>query len=313
MKKVPDLREIPDLPKEIIDAGFAGELILFVGAGVSRMVGLPSWAGLAANALEYLRNLRALDYSELAQLSALDPRKQLSIAKALAEEQDLNLDWRLLLHLDAKDIGPYEYINAIGCVCVTTNYDELLSPRFLELGDDTEQGPASPNPVIRIAKRGDFFSKHLEEPGTVVHLHGSISLPETMVVTTKEYLEHYDDPMVQQFLGDLFSRKTVLFLGYSLEEAEILEHILRRGRVGKTGDRRRFALQGFFRSDQPLYSSLHRYYETSFGVHLLGFLRDFRNYDQQLNVLKDWSGQISVNRPTLVEDLARLNEVLQDG
>ena len=67
-----------------------------------------------------------------------------------------------------------------------------------------------------------------------------------MVVTTKEYLEHYDHDNVQQFLGELFEKKTVVFLGYGLEELEMLEHILRRGQVKQTGDRRRFAVQGFF-------------------------------------------------------------------
>ena len=62
--------------------------------------------------------------------------------------------------------------------------------------------------------------------------------------------------------------------GYGLEEAEVLEHILRREEVLKTSERRRFSLQGFFRSQEPLYKKLYKYYEISFGVHLVGFERD---------------------------------------
>jgi hypothetical protein len=81
MSKAPSLREVPDLPEEITRAGLNGELILFVGAGMSMLVDLPSWRGLARKALEDLQRRGLLDFSELEQLEALSPRTQLSIAK----------------------------------------------------------------------------------------------------------------------------------------------------------------------------------------------------------------------------------------
>src|SRR5207302_5641 len=146
-----------------------------------------------------------------------------------------------------------------------------------------------------------------------IHLHGSISDPEKMVVTTKEYLEHYDYDNIQHFLGQLFARKTVLFLGYGLEENELLEHILRRGSAAPTSDRRRFALQGFFKSQQPLYEKLYQYYRDSFGVHLIGFIRDHENYRQQGAIINTWAPQIKVAKPALADDIARMNEVLGNG
>ncbi len=133
-----------------------------------------------------------------------------------------------------------------------------------------------------------------------------------MIVTTKDYLEHYDHENVQEFLGDLFEKKTILFLGYGLEEAEVLEHILRRGAVKPTRDRRRFALQGFFLSQKPLYENLHTYYEKSFGVHLLGFVRDHENYKRLEAIIKTWENQIVVSKPPLAVDHDFMNEVL-DG
>lgn len=310
MTIIKDLREVPDLPREIIEAGLAGELVLFVGAGMSMLLGLPSWGGLASRALEHLRVNGALNYSEKEQLSRLDAKKQLSIARLIADEHQITLDLSALLKTDVKDEGIYEFINAIGCVCVTTNYDELLCPKFI--GVDEKEDQKKSKMTERVTERIKFLPKYLDEPGTVIHLHGSVSNPSSMIVTTKDYLEHYDFSMVQLFLGDLFSKKTVLFLGYGLEEAEVLEHILRRGAAGGTKDRRRFALQGFFRSDDPLYKKLHQYYEKSFGVHLLGFIRDHLDYFQQTNILRDWASLITVNKPTLVADLAVMDEVLKD-
>jgi hypothetical protein len=306
MSKAQDLREIFDPPDEIIQAGLNGELVLFVGAGASMLLDLPSWAGLATAAFEELRKKGLLNYSQIDQLKALDPKKQLSIAYLIAEGNSFNLDLGNYLTGKSEGDGIYKAINDIGCPCVTTNYDELIAPRFLEHKD----GSATAAPIVRISKRDKFYAKLLNEPGTVVHLHGAISKPQTMIVTTKEYLEHYDHENVQEFLSELFKKKTILFIGYGLDEAEILEHILRRGSVKATEDRRRFALQGFFRSQQPLYENLHNYYEKSFGVHILGFIRDHEDYRCLEKIVKAWVNQIEVRKPPLANDADYIDEVL---
>lgn len=308
MARASDLREIVDPPEEIIQAGLNGDLVFFVGAGASMLLGLPSWTELAAKALDDLRQNGFLNYSEIEQLNGLDPKKQLSIAYSIAGDNKYKLD--LTKHLTGKSEGDsiYKAINDIGCSCVTTNYDELLAPRFVDVKD----GSATAASVSRVHEREKFFAKLLNEPGTVVHLHGAISKPETMIVTTKDYLEHYDHEKVKVFLGELFEKKTILFLGYGLEEAEILEHILRRGSVKPTSDRRRFVLQGFFLSQKPLYENLHTYYEKSFGVHLLGFVRDHENYKRLEAIIKTWANQIEVRKPPLAADNDFMDEVL-DG
>lgn len=309
MSKAPELREIPELPDEVVQAGLNGELVLFVGAGVSMLLGLPSWGGLAAEVLKSLQAKRLLNFSELEQLRTLEPKKQLSIAKLIAAENGHELELTGYFKDKSEGTSLYKSINDIGCVCVTTNYDELLTPRYLDVDD----GSKTPSTVKRICHKKDLLAKHLDKPGTVIHLHGGITHPETMVVTTKDYLEHYDDANVQHFLGELFASKTVLFIGYGLEESEILEHILRRGSVKTTADRRRFVLQGYFRSQQPLYENLHRYYEKSFGVHVIGFVRDHEDYRQQETLLRDWAPRIKIKRPPLAHDMELMNKVLGNG
>ena len=305
---MPDLREIPDISPEIQQAALNGDLVLFVGAGVSMLVKLPSWNDLAWLVLKDLRKKGCINYSELEQLKNLDPKKQLSIAELIAEEDGFTLELARHLTTEEGDKGIYKFLNKIGCACVTTNYDELLSPHFYQTSD----GSTTAAPVTRVAHKNDFYAGHLNTPGTVVHLHGSVGQPETMVVTTKHYLSHYDDKTVQNFLNELFKRKTVLFIGYSLEEAEILEHILRRGGVKNEneGVKKRFALQAFFLSQSPLYRKLHDYYQKSFGVHLIGFVRDHNDYAQLEIIAKTWAEQIEVRPPALIEDLEYMDEVL---
>jgi hypothetical protein len=306
MKKIPDLREVPDLPPEIKEAALDGELALFVGAGVSRLVGLPSWAGLAEKALTELRENNLLNYSEQDQLKELEPKKQLSITMLIAKENNFDLNLTKYLQEPTKTSRIYEYLNSIGCVCITTNYDILLSPEFCEIRD----GSTVPVPINRIFERDKFFASHLNRPGSVIQLHGSVSDRESMVVTTKDYLNHYDHPQVLEFLSELFAKKTVLFLGYGLEESEILEHILRRGFARDNPERRRFALHPFFISQKPLYEKLYEYYKKSFGVHLIGFVRDHKDYFQLEDIIKSWGSEIKVRTPTLVEDFSFMAEVL---
>ena len=125
MKKVPDLREIPELPEEVIQAGLDGNLILFVGAGISMMVGLPSWGGMAWQALVDLKDKKIINFSDIDQLKSLDAKKLLSIATLLAEENEIQLDLTTKLKSTSVSDGVYKTLNDIGCACVTTNYDLL--------------------------------------------------------------------------------------------------------------------------------------------------------------------------------------------
>lgn len=302
---VPELIKIPELPEEISQAALNGSLVLFVGAGASKLVNLPNWNELAWKVLNDLCCEGCLNYSELEQLKGLDPKKLLSIAEIKAKEKGINLDIAKHLRLNNNDNGIYKYINKIGCPCVTTNYDELLSPLY----NKSKDGSTTPSVITRINQRANFYASHLNNPGTVVHLHGSVSEPDTMVFSTKQYLEHYDNEMVQSFLEELFAKKTILFLGYGLEEAEILEHILRRGKAADAKVRKRFLLQPFFLNQRPLYEMLYSYYLT-LGVHLIGFVRDFKDYKQLEDIIKVWSEQIEVRPSPLAEDLEFMDEVL---
>lgn len=309
MSPAQKLRDMPEPPEEVIQAALDGNLALFVGAGISRLLGMPSWGEMARNQLGFLRGKGVLDYSEVDQISGLNPKTQLSIARELAKENDIDLDLTVGLAGHSEGNSIYKSINDIGCVCVTTNYDKLLAPRYIDVDDGSETAA----PIGRVATKEDFLVSHLDKPGTVIHLHGNIDHKESMIVTTRDYLEHYDNEFVQEFLGELFARKTVLFLGYGLEEEEVLEHILRRGSAKENSERKRFALQGYFFSQTPLYKMLYNYYRASFGVTVIGFVRDHTDYRQQETILEYWKQKLEVRPPPLSDDIARIEKVLSNG
>lgn len=191
------------MPPEILTAAKNKELVLFVGAGLSRLVGMPSWDEMAAKQLEYLRQKGALNHSDVSQLRSLNPQKQLSIAMDTAEGLGLELDLAAGLRLDdanGEASRIYQYVNRMGCVCVTTNYDELLNPHDIGRQND---GSTTRAGVRRITEKEEFKSG-LVGQGAVIHLHGSVENQETMIVSTREHLEHYADQNLRGFLEELF-------------------------------------------------------------------------------------------------------------
>jgi hypothetical protein len=47
-----EIKPIPELPQQIIDAAERKQLAIFVGAGLSRFMGCSSWGELAENLLK---------------------------------------------------------------------------------------------------------------------------------------------------------------------------------------------------------------------------------------------------------------------
>jgi hypothetical protein len=231
---------IPEIPDSLMAACKRGELIVFVGAGVSRLLGAPSWAGLADKALDELHRNGGLSFSEKTQLTSLDARKKLSIAEIIAGRTGFNLDYERLLNVKAESQSTIcSDIVSIGAPIVTTNYDDWLD---IELSkkiqknsdlDDSHTRPMDTRPPI-FCDRIDLTIDKLFNSDTIIHLHGGMKNRKSMIVTSAEYFEHYSSDMVKEFLKTLFGRFVVLFIGYGLEEAEILEFIFSKAKQDKT-------------------------------------------------------------------------------
>ena len=168
----------------------------------------------------------------------------------------------------------YEALSKLGKTFVTTNYDRWLdsaisSPTGLAVRDATPASPSISDRRISLYNVDDFTPDRLNQANTVFHLHGSMLDPASMIITTQHYVRHYANDRlasgagkennVLTFLNYLFSEKNVLFVGYGLEELEILEYVIGKGRlIEELGSRemRHFLLQGFFRHEEELARSL---------------------------------------------------------
>ncbi|HEY8034988.1 MAG TPA: SIR2 family protein [Methylobacter sp.] len=293
----------PPVPPEIIDAAQDGSLVLFIGAGISRLVGCPSWDGFAWQVLEQLTP-SAMNYHEQKLIRSIpDPRKQLSLAKIIENDAGHpKVDYDKIFNQKLNDENIYKYINQYSCSFVTTNYDKFIQPECMAVKAEQDW---------RIYERSDFLAAKLVK-GNVVHLHGCIEKPQNMVITTKDYLTHYSSDEVSTFLKNLFLKKTVLFLGYGLEELEILEYVLKYSGQQELNQRSLFILQGFFNADYSLFKKLEKFYSDSFNAQLIGFPLDHENFHQQVEIIKKWREQLTFGSSSLIDEAAAMESEL-DG
>ena len=293
---------MPEVPEELRDAASSGELVLFIGAGISRLVGLPSWDEFADYVLRQLVPA-GIDYYQLDQIRSIrDPKRKLSIARIIAKNRRLTIDYRAQFDRKEGAISVYSHLNRFKCTFVTTNYDKRISP------DCRKSDPES---SWRFFRRNDLIRQNLDVQGNVIHLHGCIDEPNTMIMTDRDYLEHYSQAEVRELLTYMFNKKVVLFLGYGLDETEILEYIFRRGSVSANTNQarvRRFILQGFFNAQKALFGVLSSYYSEVYGTELIGFPTDYKWYDEQEHILERWAEKLDFGRLALTDEADLLEE-----
>jgi len=162
----------------------------------------------------------------------------------------------------------------------------------------------------------------LYEPDVVIHLHGSLREAERMIVTTEDYILQYANDAsagdgqtengIPAFLRELFQKLNVLFIGYGLDELEILEYVILKARTGRVKpETRHYVLQGYFSHEYELMKSLKSYF-LGFGIELVPFLKDSKDWDQLLEVLENWAQKIPASAPLVLGQLKRMEELLNE-
>lgn len=335
-----DLAPVPEIPTGLREAALIGNLILFIGAGASRLAGCPGWPEFADKALRQLVEKGKLTPAQFDQIKHLSARIKLSIATTISRDTKTPIDYERILHPTPqieheKGRRLYNSLFALGNIFVTTNYDRWLDKHIAEPapGAAPVVSPATQTPTTpmrSVYSVNDFLPVALTRSHTVIHIHGSVADPASMVLTTRDYLKlyandhHTGDPSTENrtltFLEHLFEHYTVLFIGYGLTELEILEYVILKAKGKSSGverEARHYLLEGFFSHETTLLRSMETYYLRECGIQLIPFLRDQKDRDQLLDVLEEFAQKMPVSAPLVLqqkqtlEDLAREMEPLE--
>ena len=323
------IEPIPKIPGALRLAALQRKLIPFIGAGVSQLGGCPGWSEFANAALRFFVEKGKLNHAQLDQISSLSSRAKLFVALELEKQHDLRIDFKELLKPSAakKKIGDEVYANLLrlATTFVTTNYDDWLNqnPPTAFRGDALPSSSKPPDTSRHpFYKRTDITVENLlDVPDAVFHIHGSIRDRESMVLTTVHYLDLYSSHRIDgkgnpenpflTFLQTLFQLKNVLFIGYGLNELEVLEYIVQKGikiLPNIKEEPRHYILQGFFSHERELARSLESYFHQ-FGIGLLPFSRDERDWGELVVVIEYLAREISPGPPLILPKRLELEEL----
>jgi NAD-dependent SIR2 family protein deacetylase len=171
------------------------ELVLFLGAGVSRAAGLPTWNVL----LEELAGNSMADDREFKKLGPLDQARIIkkrvpSLGQAVAEKllgEHYSLVHGLLASLPLQEV-------------ITTNYDNLFEKASQAAGQAVDVLPDKPSGGGR---------------RWLLKLHGCVTKPEKIVLTREDYLRYdADRAALAGLVQGILMTRHVLFVGFSLSD-----------------------------------------------------------------------------------------------
>lgn len=187
---------------------------LFIGAGFSIEANAPSVSKLKSLILAEFDNneqRKAHESDDLAELTDFfveeicsgSRNELISIMKQAFEFTPTCMD-------DHKMLANIPHFNKI----FTTNYDTLLEDSY----------PVSERDVVR----NDENCAYLNKPTAIFKVHGDFISPDSVVITTNDYNQfkkNRPNPSMWKLVETEFLTKNILFIGYSLEDNNILDLI----------------------------------------------------------------------------------------
>jgi hypothetical protein len=286
-----EIPEIPKVPKEIIDAVNNQTLAVFIGAGVSRLIGCIGWNQLAYNLVNRCFSTKKKDSSGLINfkeketlIQEKDHKKTITICYHLLEkngfesifyeelEKSLKADEDLV-----KSQNIYDELYRLRGLFITTNADEHFDNKF-------EQS--------RIVWREEDFDPSKIDRTKLYHIHGSIKDKDSLIFTIPAYIKRYNNPTFKKFLEEIFSKYTVLFVGYGMAEFELLDFLITKYDPNKKQNSKHFILLPFYKGEENILEFEQSYY-NSMGIKVLPYVKDNKGYGQLYDVIKSWNKEIN--------------------
>lgn len=293
-----EILPVPKLKQEIKDAYRRNKLAIFIGAGVSRIAGCIGWQDLARDLIRLCATTKRkkdsehplINYKEeVSLLSENDHRKLITIAYQLLKKEGYEDDfWKkmeeeLTYKQQKHDLKIYEILKKCGAVFITTNADDFFDIFFNNINIFYKKYDESKFKVLNY--------RNIISNNSLYHIHGTIKYPQSVVFTLKQYLEAYsDNKNLLDFLIKIFTEYTVLFIGYGLNELELLQYLLSdkdSNHKDNIREIKHFYLEGYFQGEDNI-AGLHNEYFKNINVEVIPYLKDENGFHQLKNVLEKW-------------------------
>ena len=283
--------ENKEFQKNIISAINHGKLVLFLGAGVSRLMGVPGWDDLANSLIDDAYS----NYYEKIEIkgNVRNSKEKITIAYQEFRKQGREDEFFTKLYnkinpnMQVKD-SVYDILAKIRAIYVTTNADEIFLKTIGEYNCHEDLDSKYINDCSRVGQNQLYF------------LHGRAkkdSKNTNVVFTVDSYVKKYNDTNTIGFLKELFKKDkyTILFLGYGMNEYELLDYTITKAKDEDAGLNlpNVYVLEGFCSNQEALFQARELYFDA-LGAKLIPYNMDKNGYHELINVLKGLLQQIKI-------------------
>lgn len=232
--------------EELTEWARTGQLVLFIGAGVSIGAGLPSWDGLLTQLAVDENILPPNDHDFVERFHKLNP-----LDRARVIEMELHRRGESIADAMGRILRAHPNPSLAHCLlamlpvdeAVTTNYDELF-----EIACEGNGQPVAALPWEAVSDKSRWLLK----------LHGSLEHPEDLVFTRSDYLR-YDErrAALKGIVQAMLMTRMMLFVGFSMNDDNFHRIIddVRKARV-HSSDRSESARGGAWGTSQRFGASL---------------------------------------------------------
>jgi len=209
---------------ELVQAVRESNAILFVGAGVSMNLGLPSYEGFIEQIAEELGYDAAI-YRTLGDYLSLAEFYELEKGNIGRLRSWMDRTWHAHIDIGKSEIHRL-IVDMNFPIIYTTNYDTWLERAY----DYYKRA------YVKIGNVGDL-TKVRSDRTQIVKFHGDFEDDESLVLTESSYLDRlaFESPLDIKLRADLLGR-SVLFIGYSLSDINIRYMFYRLNGLWKSSD-----------------------------------------------------------------------------
>jgi len=198
------------------------EFVFWVGAGLSRPAGIPTWSELKTFLIkEGLKDAEAKEENQKNKIKrALEAAKEQDnwLAFNIIKENIGNTLFSELIRqklMPKKDVKPPSLYGLLWSLrpkgMLTTNLDQFASASFYKLFDESLGEITG----LEAGKKRSVLNSSLKY---VVNLHGKISDAETWVLTQEQLTGLLSDKYYTESINSILSSKTVIFVGLTVDD-----------------------------------------------------------------------------------------------
>ncbi len=281
-------------------------LVIFAGAGISALCGLPLWGEFARRLVKDCLHDGYISYHDAEDYSALignNSKMLITLIYNIYKSKNKIDEFydHFKNHLKSSDRKKEEKILSIlkrmQVSIITTNADRVLDECVIKDKD-----------IIYGTNLLNVDNKRIEQKEPlVIHIHGSVLDRESLIFTVDKYLETYNINNKPFYIKmDLLlnnPNNTLLFIGSSMTEMELLQYVIK-----KENQSSKFILNDFFDYQTELERAESEYYLNCFGIKQISYSKDEYGYENIINFLRDLSNEISISTnviPILYNDIIK--------